>query len=190
MFEVPIGISARHIHLSPHHIEQIFGLGYNLRSKKILSQPGQYAAEETVKVVGPKGRFENVRILGPSRGNTQLEISRTDAYMLGIDPPLRASGDLDGTPGITVAGPKAEIHLDRGVIIAARHIHLHHDEAAMMNIRDQQIVNVKLSGQRGGIFHHVLCRVSSNFRLDMHIDTDEANAFGIQNGDKGTIIVI
>jgi len=188
MYDIPMGVSARHIHLAPEHIEILFGAGYALKELKPLSQPGQFAAEETVAVVGPKGRFDKVRILGPARGNTQLEISRTDAFALGIDAPVRLSGNIEGTPGIRIVGPQGEVTVDRGVIVAARHIHMHPDDAARMNVKDKQIVSVKTEGERGVTFANVVCRVSDQFTLDMHIDTDEANAAGIRNGDKGTLI--
>jgi len=186
--EVSIGVSARHIHLAPEHIEALFGTGYELKVLKPLSQPGQFAAEETVAVVGPKGRFDKVRILGPARGSTQLEISRTDAFALGVDAPVRLSGNIEGTPGIRIVGPKGEVTVDQGVIVAARHIHLHTDDAARMNIKDKQVVSVRTEGERGVTFANVVCRVSEQFALDMHIDTDEANAAGIKNGDKGVIV--
>jgi putative phosphotransacetylase len=189
MFEVPIGVSARHIHLAPEHIDTLFGKGYELQSLKPLSQPGQFAAQETVAVVGPKGRFDKVRILGPARGSTQLEISRTDAYALGVDAPVRLSGRIEGTPGIRIIGPKGEVDVDQGVIVASRHIHLHTTDAHRMNIQDQQPVSVITGGERGITFGNVICRVSDQFALDMHIDTDEANAGGIVNGDTGTIVV-
>jgi len=186
--EVPIGVSARHIHLAPEHIETLFGAGYELKVLKPLSQPGQFAAEETVAVVGPKGRFDKVRILGPARGSTQLEISRTDAFALGVDAPVRLSGNIEGTPGIRIVGPQGEVTIDRGVIVASRHIHLHTDDAARMNIKDKQVVSVRTEGERGVTFANVVCRVSDQFALDMHIDTDEANAAGIKTGDKGVIV--
>lgn len=189
MYDIPIGVSARHIHLSPEHIDILFGEGYELKPMKPLSQPGQFAAEETVAVAGAKGRFEKVRILGPARGITQLEISRTDSFSLGIDAPVRLSGSIEGTPGIRIIGPKGEVTVDRGVIVAARHIHLHTDDAARMNIQDKQIVSVKTQGDRGVTFANVVCRVSDSFALDMHIDTDEANAAGVKNGDIGVLIV-
>ncbi|MCI3919507.1 phosphate propanoyltransferase [Paenibacillus sp. TRM 82003] len=189
MFEVSIGVSARHIHLAPEHIEALFGPGYTLKELKPLSQPGQFAAEETVGVVGPKGKFDKVRILGPARGSTQLEISRTDAFVLGVNAPVRLSGSIEGTPGIKIVGPYGEVTVERGVIVAARHIHLHTDDAQRMNIADKQVVSVKTEGDRAVTFANVVCRVSDQFALDMHIDTDEANAAGIKNGEKGTIIV-
>ncbi len=187
MTAIPIGVSARHIHLSPEHIHVLFGSGYELSSMKPLSQPDQFAAEETVAVAGPKGRFEEVRILGPARGKTQLEISRTDAFQLGIDPPVRLSGQTEGTPGIRIIGPEGELEIDQGVIVAARHIHLHTRDAMAMNIDDRQKVRVRVEGERGVVFDNVVCRVSDRFALDMHIDTDEANAAGIRTGDTGII---
>ncbi|WP_199623437.1 phosphate propanoyltransferase [Paenibacillus alkalitolerans] len=188
MAEIPIGVSARHIHLSPEHIEILFGPGYTLKEMKPLSQPGQFAADETVAVSGPKGKFDKVRILGPARGSTQLEISRTDAFALGIDPPVRLSGNIAGTPGIRIVGPVGEVEIEQGVIVAARHIHFHPDDAARFGVTDKQTVSVRVEGERAVVFENVICRVSDQFALDMHIDTDEANAAGINTGDKGTIV--
>ncbi|TVY10577.1 phosphate propanoyltransferase [Paenibacillus cremeus] len=188
MKQVPIGVSARHIHLSKEHIEQLFGAGYDLKPLKPLSQPGQFAAEETVMVTGPKGRFEKVRILGPARGKSQLEVSRTDAFALGMQPPVRESGNIEGTPGIKVTGPQGEVELAEGVIIAARHIHFHTEDAAKWGIVDKQKLTVRVEGERGLTFDNVVARVSDQYAMDMHIDTDEANAAGVQNGDLGVII--
>lgn len=188
MKQVPIGVSARHIHLSKEHIALLFGAGYELKEMKALSQPGQYAAEETVAVVGPKGRFDKVRILGPARSKSQLEVSRTDAFALGVNPPVRESGHIDGTPGIKVIGPAGEVELQEGVIVAARHIHFHTDDAAKWGIADKQELTVRVEGERGVTFEHVIARVSDQFALDMHIDTDEANAAGIKTGDIGVIL--
>ncbi len=188
MKQVPIGVSARHIHLSKEHIAMLFGAGYELKEMKALSQPGQYAAEETVAVVGPKGRFDKVRILGPARSKSQLEVSRTDAFALGVNPPVRESGHTAGTPGIKVIGPAGEVELEEGVIVAARHIHFHTDDAAKWGIADKQELTVRFEGERGVTFEHVIARVSDQFALDMHIDTDEANAAGIKTGDIGVIL--
>ncbi|MED4601726.1 phosphate propanoyltransferase [Paenibacillus validus] len=188
MKQVLIGVSARHIHLSAEHIEVLFGAGYELRVLKELSQPGQYAAKETVAVVGPKGRFDKVRILGPARPHSQLEVSRTDAFALGMNPPVRESGRTEGTPGIKVIGPEGEIELQEGVIIAARHIHFHTADAAKWGIRDKQLLKVRVEGERSLVFEQVIARVSDQFALDMHIDTDEANAAGVTTGDVGTIL--
>ncbi|WP_028550505.1 phosphate propanoyltransferase [Paenibacillus sp. UNC451MF] len=188
MKQVPIGVSARHIHLSVEHIEQLFGSGYQLSVLKDLSQPGQYAAAETVAVVGPKGRFDKVRILGPARGKTQLEVSRSDAFVLGMNPPVRESGNIAGTPGITIIGPAGQIDITEGVIVAGRHIHFHTDDAARWGIADKQLLTVRVEGERSLIFERVLARVSDQYALDMHIDTDEANAAGVKTGDMATIL--
>lgn len=188
MKQVPIGVSARHIHLSVEHIEQLFGKGYQLNVLKDLSQPGQYAAVETVVVVGPKGRFDKVRILGPARGKSQLEVSRSDAFVLGMNPPVRESGNIAGTPGITVVGPAGQVDIPEGVIVAGRHIHFHTDDAARWGITDKQVLTVRVEGERSLIFENVLARVSDQYALDMHIDTDEANAAGVKTGDLVTIL--
>lgn len=186
--EVPIGVSARHIHLSEEHVERLFGAGYSLTEMKPLSQPGQYAANETVAVIGPKGEFGKVRILGPVRKRTQLEVSRTDAFALGVKPPVRESGDIAGSAGITLRGPAGEVTIEEGVIIAARHIHFHTSDAERWGITDKKRLRVRVGGERGVVFENVIARVSKDFALDMHIDTDEANAAGAANGDKAEII--
>jgi putative phosphotransacetylase len=186
--KVPVGISARHIHLSPEHIEVLFGAGYRLKELKPLSQPGQFAAEEQVAIVGPKGKFDNIRILGPARGKTQIEISRTDGFQLGVNPPVRESGNIAGTPGLKVRGPAGEIELQEGVIVAARHIHFHTDDAARWGIADKQKLRVRLDGERPLIFEDVIARVSGQYALDMHIDTDEGNAAGVKTGDTAVIL--
>ncbi|UUZ95653.1 phosphate propanoyltransferase [Paenibacillus sp. P25] len=188
MKQVPIGVSARHIHLTREHIAKLFGPGYELKVMKDLSQPGQYAAEETVAVVGPKGRFDKVRILGPARSKSQLEISRTDAFGLGLNPPVRESGNTQGTPGIKVIGPAGEVDLTEGVIVAARHIHFHTEDAAKWGITDKRRLTVRTEGERPLIFEDVIARVSDQFALDMHIDTDEANAAGVKTGDMAVIL--
>lgn len=188
MKQVPIGVSARHIHLSQEHIEILFGKGYQLTVMKELSQPGQFAANETVAVHGEKGSFPKVRILGPARGKTQLEISRTDAFQIGVNPPVRESGNIEGTPGIKISGPAGEVEIDEGVIVAARHIHFHTNEAKKWGIQDKQILRVQLKGSRPLTFDDVIARVSDQFALDMHIDTDEANAAGVKTGDMAIIL--
>lgn len=185
---VPVGVSARHIHVSKEHIEVLFGQGYELSILKELSQPGQFAANETVAVEGPKGSFKKVRILGPARGKTQLEVSRTDSFTLGVDAPVRQSGYAEDTPGVKLIGPAGEITIDEGVIVAARHIHLHTDDALKWGITNNQRLAVKCNGERPLIFEDVIARISSDFSLDMHIDTDEANAAGIKSGDQAEII--
>lgn len=186
---VPVGVSARHIHLSKEHINILFGEGYELKVFKELSQPGQFAAEETVAVIGPKGKFDKIRILGPARGKTQLEISRTDAFSLGVAAPVRESGKTEGTPGIKIVGPAGEVETTDGVIVAARHIHFHTSDAEKWGIQDKQLLSVKLNGERPLIFENVIARVSDSFSLDFHIDTDEANAAGVKNGELSEILL-
>ncbi|NQX65845.1 phosphate propanoyltransferase [Paenibacillus alba] len=188
MKTVPVGVSARHIHVSPEHIEILFGKGYELTNFKDLSQPGQFAAQETVTIVGPKGKFEKVRILGPARSNTQIEVSRTDSFALGIKPPVRESGYIEDTPGLRVIGPVGEVELERGVIVAARHIHFHTSDAEKWGIQDKQKLRVKLHGERPLILEDVIARVSDQYALDMHIDTDEGNAAGVNTGDLAELL--
>lgn len=185
---VPVGVSARHIHVTQEHIEILFGKGYQLTELKPLSQPGQFAANETVEVIGPKGSFGKVRILGPARSATQLEISRTDAFALGIPAPVRESGNIAGTPGMKIKGPAGEVETDQGVIVAARHIHFHTSDAEKWGITDKQMLKVRLGGERGLVLENVIARVSDQFALDMHIDTDEANAAGAKTGDTAEIV--
>lgn len=186
-FIVPIGISNRHIHLSQEHIEQLFGKGHTLTKTKDLSQPGQFACEETVTLIGPKGSMPGVRVLGPARNASQVELAATDTFKLGVKPPVRDSGKLEGSPGIEVEGPVGKVHLDQGVIIAARHIHMTPEQAAEHSLKDGDHVQVRISGVRGGILEHVLIRVSANYALDMHIDTDEGNAFGLTTGMQAEV---
>ena len=186
--QVPIGVSARHIHLSNEHVRTLFGEGADLTVLKPLSQPGQFAANETVAVYGPKGSFAKVRILGPARKETQLEVSRTDAFTLGLNPPVRESGKIEGTPGVRIVGPAGEVTVDKGVIVAARHIHFHTSDAEKWGIADKQMLRVRVGGERGVVFEQVLARVHDQYALDMHIDTDEGNAAGIGTGDFGEII--
>jgi len=180
--KVPVGISNRHIHLSKQDLETLFGEGYQLTIRNDLSQTGQYAAEETLTIEGPKAPLLNVRILGPTRKETQVEISRTDSFALGVKPPVRDSGHLKDTPGITLVGPQGKIELQRGVIIAQRHIHMTEAEAEQFGVKDKDLVSVRVGGERGVVFHNVLIRVRDDFVLEMHIDTDEANAAILSNG--------
>jgi len=186
---VPIGVSNRHIHLDRKDMDILFGQDSELTFKKELGQPGQYACEETVTLHGPKGELGRVRVLGPLRSESQVEISVTDGFALGVKPPIRESGKLEGTPGVTIIGPKGTIEKDTGTIAALRHIHLTPEDAQRMGVRDKQMVKVEIRGLRGGIFHNVLIRVSEQFAPEMHIDVDEANAFGVKNGDRAYIIV-
>ena len=186
---VPIGVSNRHIHLDRKDMDILFGQDSELTFKKELGQPGQYACEETVTLHGPKGELSRVRVLGPLRSESQVEISVTDGFALGVRPPIRESGRLEGTPGVTIVGPKGTIEKDTGTIAALRHIHLTPEDAQRMGVKDKQMVKVEIRGLRGGIFHNVLIRVSEQFAPEMHIDVDEANAFGVKNGDRAYIIV-
>jgi propanediol utilization protein len=185
---IPINASVRHVHLSREHLDALFGLGQELHVKTELSQPGQYACEETVTLVGPKKSIQNVRVLGPVRPETQVEVSRTDELALGIDAPIRASGDLDDTPGLELVGPSGRVRLTRGVIQAQRHIHMSPDDAARFGVQDRDWVMVRVGGERGIIYDDVLVRVHPDYRLDMHLDTDEANAADLHTGSFGTLI--
>lgn len=187
-FTVPVGISNRHLHVSKDDLETLFGAGHELAVKKDLSQKGQYAAEETVTLVGPKGSIPGVRILGPCRKRTQVEVSRTDCFSLGINPPVRDSGDLDGSAPLRIVGPAGEIEIGCGGILAKRHVHMTHEEAQSLGLKDRDVVMVKAGGDRGLVFDEVLVRVHPTFVWEMHIDTDEANAACLKNGDVVTII--
>ena len=179
---VPVGLSNRHIHLSKEHLDILFGSGYELTKMKDLSQPGQYAADEKVDVVGLKGTLKGVRILGPTRKETQVEVSVTDSFVLGINPPVRDSGDLLDSPGAKIIGPKGEVTIDKGVIVAARHIHMHISDAENFGVKDKETVSVKVEGKRGLIFDNVLVRVHQDYALEMHVDIDEGNAASLKNG--------
>ena len=186
---VPVGVSNRHIHLTREHLEILFGKGYELTPLKDLSQPGQYACKELLTIVGPSLRpIENVRVLGPLRKQSQVEISRTDSYVLKVKPPVRESGKLDGSAGITIIGPKGVVSLEEGCIIANRHIHMSVEEGAAFGLKDGDYVTVEADGERRTRFYDVQVRVSEAFRLEMHIDTDDANAAGIGNGAKVRIV--
>lgn len=185
---IPIEASGRHIHLSKEHVEVLFGKGYELKRKKELSQPGQYQCEERVTLVGPKGVIENVAVLGPERARTQVEISKTDAKQLGIDPPVRDSGDLDGSEKIYIVTRKAVIEAKESVIVAKRHIHMNNEDALRLKVKDKDIVNVRVKSDRPVIFEDVVIRVSDKYNLSMHIDFDEANASSFENGMVGEII--
>ncbi len=188
-FQATVGLSNKHVHLSKEHIDILFGEGYKLTPIKDLSQPGQFACDEKVDLVGPKRTIKGVRILGPARGESQVEISLSDGFTLGLkDVPIRDSGKLEETPGIKLIGPKGEVELERGVIVAARHLHMHTSEGAKFGLKDKDIVKVKVGGQRALIFENVLARVGDNYALDMHVDVEEGNAAGLANGDTVEII--
>lgn len=181
--KIPIGVSNRHVHVSQEDLEILYGQGYQLTKKGDLKQPGQYASNETVTIRGPKGEFDRVRILGPVRNKSQIEISKTDSFRLGVRPPIRESGDLGGTPGLELVGPKGTVELPEGAIIALRHIHMKPQEAASLGVKDKDIVEVEIFGERRGMFGDVLVRVSDSFTLEMHVDVDEANACSLNNND-------
>lgn len=186
---IPVAVSARHIHLRQETVEKLFGDGYELTPRNELSQPGQFAAAETVRVIGPKDSIDDVRILGPNRNVDQLEIARTDEFTLGVDAPVRASGDIENTPGIILEGPEGRVELERGVICALRHIHMTPEDADYFGVEDRDVVEVAVEGEeRDLVFGDVLVRVSPNYRLEMHIDTDEANAANLGQGAEGTLI--
>ncbi|MCI9175350.1 MAG: phosphate propanoyltransferase [Lachnospiraceae bacterium] len=186
---VPIGVSNRHIHLNRADMDTLFGEGSELTRVKDLGQPGQYAAAETVTSRGSKGELTRMRVLGPLRGESQVEVSIGDGFALGVHPPVRESGQLEGTPGVKVIGPNGEVEMKRGVIAALRHIHLDPATAERMGVHDKQIVRVEIGGLRGAILNNVLLRVSDKFAPEMHIDVEEANALGVKNGDRAYIIL-
>lgn len=188
MQKVSVGISGKHVHVSREHLDVLYGPGYQLQPMKDLSQPGQYASKELVDLVTEKGSFKNVRILGPERKQTQIELALTDAIKLGINPPVRDSGDLKGSPGLTIIGPKGQVTLNEGVIIAGRHIHMTPDDAAKFGVKDKDIVKVKTGGPRAVIFEQVLVRVNQAFSLELHVDTDEGNAAMLKNGEIVEVI--
>lgn len=181
---IPIGVSNRHVHLSEAVVERLFGTGYKLTKHKELSQPGQFACKETVTVIGPRGNLRNVRILGPAREMTQLEISLSDGFVLGVKPPVRLSGDIEGTPSFILQGPRGQLKVEKGLICAARHIHMHPTDAEKFGVQHGEKVDIFVPGERSVTFHDTLIRVSESFQLEMHIDFDEANAAQIQNGQK------
>jgi putative phosphotransacetylase len=180
--QLPIALSNRHIHVSQKDLDILFGEGYELTKLKDLSQPGQYACEEKVDIEGAKGTLKGVRILGPVRPDTQFELSISDAFILGVPSMLRNSGDIVGTPGAKIIGPKGEVEINEGVIVAARHIHMHTKDAYEFGVKDNDIVSIKLDGPRGLTFNNVLVRVSDQFALEMHVDIEEGNACGVKNG--------
>jgi acetate kinase len=185
---IPIAISARHAHLAPQTIEKLFGEGYQLTFRAALSQPGHYAAQETVTLVGPRGRIENVRLIGPPRNEDQVELSRSDEVMLGIEAPLRVSGDLRETPGLQIVGPKGSVQLQHGVVRPVRHIHMSPDDARRFGVQDRDRVSVRIdSDGRDLEFGDVIVRVDPSYRLELHLDTDEGNAAGVREGVTATL---
>lgn len=186
--KLPIALSNKHIHLSKSDLENLFGEGYELTVLKDLSQPGQYACEEKVDLVGPKGTIKGVRVLGPVRPDTQVEVSLADCFTLGVKAPIKESGDIEGTPGVKLVGPKGEVELAQGVIVASRHIHMSLEDANNFGVKDKDIVKVKTFGQRALVFENVLVRAREDFALEMHVDVEEGNAAGVKNGDLVELI--
>ena len=185
---IPVGVSGRHVHLSRAHLDALFGSGYELTKKKDLSQPGQFASEETVDIMTTKGAFTRVRILGPVRKDTQIELALTDSVKLGITPPIRDSGNIEGSPGVGLVGPNGTITLDKGAIVALRHIHMTPADAERFGVKDKDIVQVEYLGERGMIMGQVLIRVNDQYALEMHVDTDEGNAACLKTGDMIRIV--
>jgi len=189
MIKVPIEISARHIHLSQKDFDILFGSNYQVKYLKSLSQKGQYACKETVNLKTSKLELKDVRLIYPHRKQTQIELSKTDAYKLGLNPPIRCSGKIAKSEKITIIGPKGKIKLNEGVIIAARHIHTSPKDAEKYHLRDGQKASVAINGERGLIFHNVIIRIDPTFVWRLQIDTDEANAAGITGKATGEVLI-
>ena len=177
-YEVKIGLSNKHVHLSQEHIEALFGKGHELTPTKDLVQPGQFACEEKVDIVGPKKTLTGIRVLGPARKETQVELALTDARTIGIKAPVRESGKLEGTPGCKLVGPCGEVELDHGVIAALRHVHLSAAQAEEAGVKDKDVISIKIGGERGLVFDNVLVRAGEGHEKEVHLDTDEGNAAG------------
>lgn len=186
--EIPLGVSNRHVHLSPEDVEKLFGAGHELTPMRDLSQPGQFACQETVTIVGPKGSIHGVRILGPARGATQVEISRTDGFALGVHAPVRMSGDIEGTPGLVLVTAKGTVMLDKGVIVAKRHVHMSPEEAQSFQVNDGDTLILATQSDRPIIYPDVVVRVHPRFALDFHVDLDEGNAANLKTGDRVKVI--
>lgn len=182
---VELEASGRHVHVTKDQAQALFGHG--LTPKRPLSQPGQYLANERLSVVGPKGEFQNVAVLGPERKEAQVEISLTDGRTLGLQPPIRLSGDVSGSPGVTLVGPRGSIALEQGVIVAKRHIHMTPQDAAHFGVKDKQVVKLQTFTDRPVVFDETVVRVSPDFATFVHLDYDEANACGMKPGDLGRI---
>lgn len=185
---IPVGVSGRHVHLSREHLDVLFGPGYELTKMKDLSQPGQYASEETVDIITTKGAFTRVRILGPVRKETQIELALSDSVKLGITPPIRDSGNVAGSPGVVLVGPNGTLTLEQGAIIALRHIHMTNADAERFGVKDRDIVKVECLGERSMTMGQVLVRVNDQYALEMHVDTDEGNAACLKTGQKVRIV--
>ncbi len=188
--KIPIGVSVRHAHLKREHMEQLFGQDYKLERFRELYQPVQYATNYTVKLVGPKKELHNVRVLGPENGFSQIEISQTDAYYLGVNPPVRASGDIAGSASIKLVGPAGSVFLEEGCIIATRHIHMHTTEAEKYGISANDLVDIKLGTEKPTILRGVSIKIKDTYQLELHIDTDDANAALVNNGEYADLIKV
>lgn len=186
--EIPVGVSNRHVHLSQKDLESLFGEDYKLTKLKDLSQPGQYACKEIVTICGPKGAIEKVRILGPVRSKTQVEVLNGDCIKLGVASNVRLSGDLSRTPGITLVGPKGSVQIEEGLVVAQRHIHMTPEDAKNLGVCDGDIVSIKFDDLRGGIYSNVAIRANDASKLECHLDIEEANAMGINSKSKITIV--
>lgn len=188
MVQVPIEVSNRHVHLSQNEVPALFGADVGLTPQRAISQTGQFAADQTVVLVGPSGTIAGVRVVGPVRRATQVEISRTDARRLGLDPPLRDSGDLAGSPGVVLRGPNGEVKLPAGVIVQRRHIHATSEDCQRYGLQAGQAVRVRIGGERAMIFDQVIIKVDSSFVWRLHLDTDEANAAGMVGGETAEVL--
>ena len=187
---VPVAASNRHIHVSSADLETLFGKGYALTPERALSQPGQFAAKETVTISGSKGKIDQVRVLGPARGKTQVEILTSDAFRLGVAPVVRISGDIEGTPGVSITGPAGTVTLSCGVIVAKRHVHISPEQAAWLGLSDGDIVSIRKDGVRALVLEQVPVRCGEGHELELHLDLEEANAGGIKNGELLEIVGI
>jgi acetate kinase len=185
---IPIAISARHAHLCQRTIDVLFGPGYRLQPRNPLTQIGQYAAQESIALVGPHGRIEHVRVLGPPRHEDQIEISRTDEMTLGLQAPVRISGDLRNTPGVTLEGPRGQVSLTGGLVCALRHIHMSPADAVRLGVHDHDVVRVAIDGERPVVFGNVVVRVADAYRLELHLDTDEGNAAGVESATAARLL--
>ena len=185
---IPVGVSNRHIHLSQEDLSALFGAGHALTPIKELSQPGQYACKETITICGPKGAIEKIRVLGPVRNKTQVEVLAGDAFKLGVIAPTRLSGDIKGSPGVTLIGPAGSVQTKEGLVVAQRHIHMNLEDAKCLGVRDGQIVKVQQDGPRGGMYHNVMVRANENSALEFHVDIEEANAMNINSKSRIKIV--
>ncbi|GAA0790107.1 phosphate propanoyltransferase [Hathewaya limosa] len=185
---IPVGISNRHVHLSERDVEILFGQGYQLSKLKDLSQPGQYACNEILTICGPKGAIERVRVLGPARSKTQVEVMVGDCIKLGAMPHVKLSGDLCRTPGVTLVGPKGSVQIEEGLIVAQRHIHMTPEDAKNLGVHDGEVVSIKVEDLRGGIYNNVVVRANDTSKLECHLDIEEANAMCINPKTKVIIV--